>query len=179
VVGKWQGVPESSERIWIKMYLSIPSGPAGHIGISLILAYLLRLNPVVTIFCGILPDLVDKPLSAMGVGGGRYIGHTLLFAFLFSIAFYLWKRRYGLAALVGGISHLLLDLNALVPWLYPFKEYDLYEKYFSFSEFVGEYLTFSGLGTELILVVIAGVIAFLCLWLFRRRENDTGRRKLT
>lgn len=161
----------------IKTHLSIPSGPAGHIGIPLILAYLLRLNPVVTILCGILPDLVDKPLWAMEVGGGRYIGHTLLFVFLVSVAFSLWKRKHGLAALVGGISHLLLDLDALVPWLYPFKEYDFYEKKFSFSEFVREYLTFSGLGMELILVAIAGVIAFLCLRLFRRRENDAEREK--
>ena len=139
------------------MNLSIPSGPAGHIGIPLALAYLLRLNPAVTAFCGILPDLVDKPLSAMGVGSGRYIGHTLLFVLLVSVAFSLWKRRHGLAALVGGISHLLLDLGGLVPWLYPFKEYDFYEERLNLSEFVREYFTFSGLGMELIWVAIEPV----------------------
>lgn len=159
------------------MNLSIPSGPAGHIGLALTLAYLLRLNPVVTAFCGILPDLVDKPLSAMGLGGGRYIGHTLLSVLLVSVAFSLWKRKHGLAALVGGVSHLLLDLGGLVPWLYPFKEYGLYEERFNPSEFVREYFTFSGLGMELIWVAVAGVLAFFCLWLLRRREYDAEREK--
>ena len=157
------------------MNLSVPSGPAGHIGIPLALAYLLRLNPVVTAFCGILPDLVDKPLSVMGIGGGRYIGHTLLSVLLVSVAFSLWRRKNGLAALVGGISHLLLDLGALVPWLYPFREYDFYEEKLNVGEFVRRYFTFSGLGMELLWVAIAGVVVFLCLRLLRRRAHDAER----
>ena len=157
------------------MNLGVPSGPVGHIGIPVALAYLLRLNPVVAAFCGILPDLVDKHLSAMGVGGGRYIGHTLLSVLLVSVAFSLRKRKNGLAALVGGVSHLLLDLGGLVPWLYPFKGYDFYEQRLNLSRFVREYFTFSGLGMELIWVAIAGVLAFLCLWLLRRRQYDAER----
>ncbi len=111
----------------------------------------------------------------MGVGGGRYIGHTLLSVLLVSVAFSLWKRKHGLAALVGGISHLLLDLGALVPWFYPFKGYDFYEEQLNLSEFVRRYFTFSGLGMELIWVAVAGVLAFLCLRLLRRREYDAER----
>lgn len=151
--------------------ISSPSGPVGHIGLSLILAYLLKLNPVVTAFCGILPDIVDKLLYIMGIGGGRYIGHTLLFTILVSIVFFLWKRKYGFAALVGGILHLVLDLHALVPWFYPFKEYDFYEGKFDLGEFIEKYFTFSAFGQELIWIAIAGVIAFLYIWLIRRYKH--------
>lgn len=167
-----------SERMSIITDLSIPSGPVGHIGISLVLAYLMRLNPVVTVFCGILPDLVDKPLWIMGVGGGRHVGHTLLFVILVSVMFFFWKRKYGLAALVGGISHLLLDVNALVPWFYPFVEYSFYEDEFNYSGFIREYFTFSALGMELIWVAIVGVVTFLYLWFSRKRKQNTKREKL-
>lgn len=150
------------------------SGPAIHVGVSATLAFLFRLNPVVTVFCGILPDLVDKPLAALGIGGGRYIGHTLLFTVLVSAAFSLWKRRYGLAAITGAMSHLLLDLNALVPWFYPFKDYKFSDERFSFTEWLKDYLTFSELGYELIIVALVGLAAFICRWLY---HQYTGRQK--
>lgn len=149
------------------MNLSIPSGPAGHIGISLVLAYLMRLNLLVTVSCGILPDLLDKPLGIMGVGGGRYVGHSLLFIFLVSVVFSLWKRKYGLAALVGGLSHLLLDIGGFVPWFYPFKEYSFIEEKFNLGGFFQEYFAFSALGMELLWVAIAVVLVFTPLWLLR------------
>ncbi len=76
----------------------LPTGPVGHIGISLALALVLRLNPVVTVFCALLPDIVDKPLAAMDIGGGRYVAHSLLFVGLVSAAFALWKWKFGLAS---------------------------------------------------------------------------------
>lgn len=73
----------------------------------------------------ILPDLVDKPLWALGVfTDGRNIGHTLFTTFLVALAFSLKKRVYGLVAVCGGMAHLLSDRSALVPWFYPFKTYD-------------------------------------------------------
>ncbi len=146
-------------------YDDLPSGPVGHIGISLALASLFRLNPVVTVCCGILPDLVDKPASAVLETGGRYIGHTLLFVIL--VALSLWRWKYGMAAIVGGISHLVLDLNNLVPWFYPFKEYDFPQEKYDWSWFSHEYFAVDGMGQELIWVVVAGVVAFLSLWLYR------------
>ena len=110
-----------------KMNLSIPTGPVGHVGIALAVAYLLRLNLAVTLLCAILPDLVDKPLTALlWISEGRYIAHTLLFVFLVSIAFFLWKRAYGLAALVGGISHLLLDSGSSPSWFWLAASYRLF-----------------------------------------------------
>jgi hypothetical protein len=153
------------------------SGPVIHVGVSMVLALIFRLNPVVTVFCGILPDLVDKPLAALGIGGGRYIGHTLLFAVVVSAAFFLWKRKYGLAALTGLMSHLLLDLNDLVPWFYPFKDYNFSSGKFSFTKWLTNYLDFSRLGWELIIVAFVGLVAFICWWLYqwyKRRKKQKG-----
>ena len=144
------------------------TGPVIHVGVSATLALVFRLNPVVTIFCGILPDMVDKPLAVLGIGGGRYIGHTLLFAVVISGTFFFWKRKYGLAALIGLTSHLLLDLNALIPWFYPFKDYQFYATKLSIIYWLKGYLTFSQIGLELILVVLVGLVAFICLRLYRR-----------
>jgi hypothetical protein len=150
------------------MSISGLTGPVIHVGVSAVLALLFRLNPVVTVFCGILPDLVDKPLAALGIGGGRYIGHTLLFAGVMIILFTVWKKKYGLAALIGLMFHLLLDLNALIPWFYPFKEYSFSSRRFSFAEWFSNYLDFSKVGYELIIVALAGVVAFICCRLYQR-----------
>ncbi len=152
----------------------LPTGPVGHIGISLALAFVLRLNPVITVFCGILPDLVDKPLATLDIGGGRYVGHTLLFVFLVSAAFALWKWKLGLAALVGGMSHLVLDMNGLVPWFYPFKDYDFGQSGFSFTEFLEEYSCTSELGSELLIVAAVGaaILPFLLFFSWRSQRQE-------
>ena len=147
------------------------SGPVIHIGISALLALIFRLNLVITVFCGILPDLVDKPLAALGIGGGRYIGHTLLFAGIVIILFTVWKRKFGLSALVGLMSHLLLDLNSLVPWFYPFKDYNFSSRKFSFSEWLKSYLDLSKVGYEVIIVALVGLVACVCLWLYQRYKR--------
>jgi hypothetical protein len=144
------------------------SGPVIHIGISVAFALVFRLNLIVTILCGILPDLIDKPLAVLGIGGGRYIGHTLLFALLVVVAFLLWKRKFGLAALLGFGSHLLLDLNSLVPWFYPFRGYQFLSTKLSFSEWLKTYLSFSEFGTELMVVAIIASVLLLGLWLYRK-----------
>ena len=100
-------------------------GPVGHLGITLGGAQLLNAAPRlkldlwVVAFSSLVPDLVDKPLYLAGVGDGRYVGHTLLFAFLFAGAFSVVRKAYGLSALVGVVAHLFLDYDGYVPWLYP------------------------------------------------------------
>lgn len=155
------------------MHFFIPTGPIGHIGISLAAAYLLRLNMAVTVFCGILPDLLDKPLTALlGLTQGRYVGHTLLFIFLIVVAFFIWKRKYGVAALVGGISHLLLDLGGFVPWFYPFVSYQFEHGRVDFATYFRQYFTLSNIGIELIIVALTGLILFLARRLYLRNKEE-------
>ena len=127
-------------------------------------------------FCGILPDLVDKPLDALEIGGGRFVGHTLLFVLLVSAAFALWKWRLGLAALVGGMSHLILDLDGLVPWFYPFKDYEFYDEGFSFTQFLRDYLSSSELGSELLTVAAVGAAILPFLLFFHWRNGRQGQK---
>ena len=67
-------------------------GPAGHLGITLGAAHVLnraprlKLNLWVIAVSSWLPDLVDKPLYLLGIGDGRYVGHTLMFVFLVAAA---------------------------------------------------------------------------------------------
>jgi hypothetical protein len=150
------------------MSFSELTGPVIHIGVPAALAVLFRLNLVVAILCGILPDMVDKPLAVLGIGGGRFIGHTLLFAGVVIVLFTVWKRKYGLAALIGLSSHLLLDLDALVPWFYPFKKYPFYTNTLNIIDWLKSYLTFSQVGLELIVVALAGIIALVSWWLYHR-----------
>ena len=91
------------------------------------IARLLKPELLVTGFCFLLPDLIDKPLWVLGViSDGRYIGHTLLVVFLVAVVFGMAKRTYGLLALCGGMPHLLFDTGGHSdnPWFYPFKRYD-------------------------------------------------------
>ena len=153
------------------MQIDWPTGPIAHAGFSYIVAYAFRLNPVVTVFCGLLPDLVDKPLSMLGTGGGRFFGHSLLFVIIITAIFFFWRRRYALAALAGFATHLLLDLNALIPWFYPFKSYTFYSSELDFSAWLRGYLSFSQAGFELVLVVVVFLLVYFGFHLYRRYSH--------
>ena len=162
--------------------------PIGHVGIALAVAYVLRWNLIVVIFCALLPDLVDKSLFVVGLGSSRYVAHTLLFVVLVAGAFFFRRRSYGLPALVGGLSHLLLDLNGFVPWFYPFVSYDFPERQFAssilanFVDMLKVNFTLSRVGKELIVVAVVWMAAFLCSRLIsryaNRRRRETGSSKL-
>ena len=128
-------------------------------------SWLLKAELAVTGLCFLLPDLLDKPLWLLGIGMGRFVGHTLLFVFLVAFVFSLRKRIYGLFALVGGMLHLLSDLGYLIPWFYPFVKYDF--PHLEFWDTVRWYQA-AGLLMELTLVILA---MSLLLWFLSRRKK--------
>ncbi len=80
--------------------------PLAHIGIALLFGRLLqrrlKLRDLRLVALGsMLPDLVDKPLTLVGIGSGRFIAHS----FLFTIATALLSREIGF----GCAMHLILD----------------------------------------------------------------------
>lgn len=154
----------------VKLWTGIngTTGPFLHLGVSAGLAFILKLNPVITIICGLLPDLLDAPLAAFRIGGGRYIGHTILFAMVVVGVLFLWKRKYGYAAFAGLASHLILDLNGFMPWLYPFKDYAFPAKKLSFYEWFKGYLDLTHAGYELLVILVIGVVIFSGWWLYRK-----------
>ena len=78
-----------------------------------------------------------------------------------------WKKKYGLAAVVGLASHLLLDLNGLVPWFYPFKDYNFYDEKFYIAGYIKHYLAFSQLGYEFIIAAVVGLVAITWRFLYK------------
>lgn len=76
----------------------------------------------------LLPDIIDKPLFLLDLGGGRLYSHNLLFVIVsFLIVHFSSKRNKSISLpfLFGLISHLILDLP-YVPLFYPFFSYDYY-----------------------------------------------------
>ena len=144
------------------------TGPVIHIVTAIGLGLLFRLNILVITLCAIFPDLIDKPLSAFGVGGGRYVGHSLLFAVVIITGLFFWKRKFGFAALLGFGSHLLLDLNTTVPWLFPFVEYEISDRKFDFLLWMKKYTSLSELDYELLISVPVVIIALIGRFLIQR-----------
>jgi membrane-bound metal-dependent hydrolase YbcI (DUF457 family) len=125
--------------------------------IKKILVRILTPEAAVTAFSFLLPDLIDKPLWVLGVfSDGRNIGHTLLLAFLVALAFTIKKRVYGLFAICGGISHLLLDTSGFMPWFYPFKGYD-----FPNVDYHGIVTWYNVAGTLVEMAFVVIVVAFV------------------
>lgn len=126
-----------------------------------------------TAFSFLLPDLIDKPLWVLGVfSDGRNIGHTLLLVFLVAFAFSFKKRAYGLFAVCGGISHLLLDTSALIPWFYPFKGYDFpsedYHGIVTWRNVAGLFLEMAFV--VIMVAVVVSLILGLSSWVKERRN---------
>ena len=150
--------------------------PVGRVRMPQYLTRLLRPGMGVFLLCYLVPDLVDKPLFwVFGIGCGRYICHTLLFLLLTVIIFSLWKRMYGLSALLGVTLHFILDVGWFMPWFYPFVKYEFPQlersESFNWQQIGAGFL-------ELALVVLAAsVILCLLSWLSRRRRRESeGRR---
>jgi hypothetical protein len=155
----------------------MPTGPLGHLSVGFTLAFVLRLNLAVTVAAAVLPDLVDKPLTAvLHISEGRFIGHTLLFVFVVSLVFYAWKRAYGLAAFLGGISHLLLDVGGPLPLFYPFASYEFTTGSVDLGGYFRTYLVSGGFVKELIFAALLGlcVLAGYLLLKRRRRTGEEG-----
>jgi len=140
----------------------------------------------VVAFAALLPDLVDKPLYLLGIGDGRYIGHTLLFVCVVAAAFSLKRRIYGLSLLFGAVLHLLLDWlmgwGGFMPWLYPFVSHTYTVDFdpggifarlsglFDVAE--GVYYNQLGLATELVgLLILLGVLCQFFWRYFRAKRS--------
>lgn len=131
-------------------------------------AGVLRPELAVVAFSFLLPDLLDKPLWILGIGCGRFVGHTLLFVFLVALIFSLKRWTYGLSALAGGMLHLLSDVGWFIPWFYPFVQYNFPEWGF-WDAF--EWYQVAGLFTELAMVMLIACVVFWLLNLRKKRSR--------
>ena len=151
--------------------------PLGHLGTGLIIGTILY-APIGAFILGVfLPDIVDKPLSILGlVECSRWYAHTVLFAFVAGAAAFLLTRRKSIAVaiLLGSLVHLVGDAMGFVPYLMPFVHYDP-------SVCVGDINYIPSL--ELIALEVVGAVLVLVWWkhrskLFYLRERILKTRKL-
>lgn len=102
--------------------------PLAHIAIPAIIAFLFFLPALYAAIGGLLPDIFDKAIYALGLSPcGRFFGHTLFFGPLLAlITFALTKnKKFAGAIWLGTYVHLLQDIpDGFVPWFYPVVNYN-------------------------------------------------------
>ncbi|NOZ58454.1 MAG: hypothetical protein GXO66_02590 [Euryarchaeota archaeon] len=131
--------------------------PLGHIAFTLAVGTRLNLSAGFLALGVLLPDLVDKTLVIFfGIGGGRYIAHTLSFAVLAGAIALLHSRKAALSASFGVFAHLVEDSYSFIPWFYPLLDYDfpLVEGYSIFDHYLGVF----GIGTDILGVVLLAAL---------------------
>ncbi len=101
----------------------------------------------------LLPDLVDKAIFLLfHTGNGRFIAHTLVSVLIGFLVFQFISLRVGKSVALGMLLHLVFDLNAEVPWFYPFVSYEFPPR--DSLNIFQAYLSFFGIGTDAIAVAL-------------------------
>ena len=104
--------------------------PPGHIATALVLCRLARADEPPAVVGALAPDFIDKPLAWVlhVIPGSRYLAHTVAAALLLSAAVgLLLGRRTAAGFAVGYLGHLAGDqaFGGHVPWLMPFRKYNI------------------------------------------------------
>lgn len=146
----------------------------GHLGLTALFAIIFSLSPLTSAIASQIPDIIDKPLYLLGLApSARYIGHTLLMAFVFGLVSYLItkKRVFSLSIFFGMIMHLFEDLPTtlfndagLIPWFFPFEKYN-----FSTKPWIFQYTLF------LLIMDFIGLVILVVLY----KKNKTFRNEIS
>jgi LexA-binding, inner membrane-associated putative hydrolase len=102
----------------------------GHVAVSALEHRYVKAEFAPVMVAAIFPDLLDKIAHyALGLtGSGRMWGHTLPATLITTgIVLALWGKRAATTWALGYLSHLVCDLNNVVPWLYPLATYEFPE----------------------------------------------------
>lgn len=118
-----------------------------HLLFGLLVVYLTSMPLAPVIVAAYLPDLVDKPLSLLGMTNGRDWPHSLLILAPFAV----WlaverKNRLALVILLMVAGHLAIDLldEPGIPLLYPFGGYVGTNLFEGTNVYIGHMLSGSG-----------------------------------
>lgn len=100
----------------------------GHIGITAFITSMLFLPALGAVLGVLLPDLIDKGLFLIGAPCSRFIAHSIFFFPIVGLIGYAITRnkKFAIAVTLGVILHLVEDLNAHLPLLYPLKDYEFF-----------------------------------------------------
>lgn len=99
----------------------------GHLAVSALEHRYVKAEFVPVMAAAVVPDAIDKVLHyVLGqTDSGRLWGHTLLGVVVSSaLIWVIFGRRCAASWCLGYLSHLVCDVGAVVPWLYPFVTYE-------------------------------------------------------
>ena len=101
----------------------------GHMGITALASFMAYL-PILGAIAGVLlPDIIDKGFFTLGLFPcGRYAAHSIFFSPIAGVVTYIVtkNKKLALAISLGAFLHLLEDMHGEVPFLFPFKDYELF-----------------------------------------------------
>ena len=149
----------------------------GHVAVSALAYRYLKADFVPVMAAAVVPDVVDKVAHyVFNQGeGSRWMGHTLVVVAVSTVLIHLlWGKRAARSWVLGYMLHLFGEFGGVVPYLYPFVQYEFPYDY-SFTETLS--LSFTNLprmALELSLCLWAG-LALFDLWIIKEKRHEAVR----
>ncbi|MGC9394491.1 MAG: hypothetical protein ACP5J4_06510 [Anaerolineae bacterium] len=143
----------------------------GHVAVSALAYRYLKADFVPVMAAAVVPDAVDKMTHYMldRDVGSRWVGHTLVGITATTALIYLiWGKRPARSWALGYLLHLLGEFGGVVPYLYPFVQYEIPHDY-GFAETLRLSLTnLPRMVLEMGLCLWAG-LALFDLWIVKEK----------
>lgn len=146
----------------------------GHVAVSTLAYRYLKADFVLVMAAAVVPDVVDKVAHYVfdQGAGSRWMGHTLVgVAVSTALIALVWGKRLGLSWALGYLLHLVGEFGGVVPYLYPFVQYEFPYDY-GFAETLS--LSFTNLprmALEMGLCLWAG-LALFDLWIIKEKRHE-------
>ncbi len=149
----------------------------GHVAVSALAYRYLKADFVLVMAAAVVPDVVDKVAHyVFNQGeGSRWMGHTLVAVVATTALIYLiWGKRAAWSWSLGYLLHLFGEFGGVVPYLYPFVQYEFPYDY-SFAETLSLSLTnLPRLALEMSLCLWAG-LALFDRWILKEKHHKAVR----
>ena len=145
----------------------------GHMAVSILAHRYLKADFAPVMAAAIVPDAVDKVARYVldRDVGSRWVGHTLVGVAATTVLIHLiWGQRIARSWALGYLLHLFGEFGGVVPYLYPFVQYEVHHNY-GFAETLRLSLTnLPRMALEMGLCFWAG-LALFDLWVVKRKTS--------
>lgn len=147
----------------------------GHVAVSALAYRYLKADFVPVMAAAVVPDVVDKVAHyVFNQGeGSRWMGHTLVVVAVSTAFVYLiWGKRPAWSWGLGYLLHLFGEFGGVVPYLYPFVQYEFPQDYGFVETFSMSLTNLPRMALEITLCLWAG-IALFDLWIVNEKRHKT------
>jgi hypothetical protein len=149
----------------------------GHVALSALAYRYLKADFVPVMAAAVVPDAVDKVAHYVfdQGAGSRWMGHTLVVAVTTTaLVRLIWGKKPAWSWALGYLLHLFGEFGGVVPYLYPFVQYEFPYDY-GFAETLSLSLTnLPRMALELGLCLWAGMAMF-DLWVVKEKRHKIVR----